>query len=174
MHSAAGGTNQRLKPAFATVCSRSRMPAPLPDTVPAVSAVAIYASTGSRPSVVSAFGSRPQAPVGYAPALRCFAQSFEMRRDQESAFRNRHTLRPIGHQFHALATIMRFVFFYFSLMTACIGGVTQPPPVRGVNSIGAEACPYVDWQMVATCGRERSGLLQKRPSCKGRMAKLRL
>jgi len=35
----------------------------------------------------------------------------------------------------------------------CIGGVTQPPPDRAVNSIGTEAHPYVDWQMVAICGR---------------------
>src|SRR5579883_189038 len=96
MHSAAGGTSQRLKPALATVCSRSRIPAPAPDTGPAVSAVAIIASTGSRPSAVSALGSRPQAPFGYASAHCCFAQSFETRRDQESAFRNRHTRRPIG------------------------------------------------------------------------------
>src|SRR5215469_1167923 len=44
MHSAAGGTSQRLKPAFATVCSRSRIPAPAPVMVPAVSAVAIRSS----------------------------------------------------------------------------------------------------------------------------------
>ena len=35
--------------------------------------------------------------------------------------------------------------------TACIGGMTQPPPLCGVNSIGAEARLCVDRQKVATC-----------------------
>src|ERR1700748_801609 len=40
IHSAAGGTIQRLKPAVATVRSLSRMPAPAPDRVPLI--VVIY------------------------------------------------------------------------------------------------------------------------------------
>src|ERR1700722_15881629 len=41
MQSAAGGTSQRLKPAFAIVCSRSRIPIPPLDTVPALLIVVI-------------------------------------------------------------------------------------------------------------------------------------
>src|SRR5580692_6035236 len=44
MQSAAGGTSQRLKPALAIVCSRSRIPAPPPDTVPALLIVVINSS----------------------------------------------------------------------------------------------------------------------------------
>src|ERR1700730_16147082 len=42
MQSAAGGTSQRLKPAFAIVCSRSRIPSPPPEILPAFSTVAIF------------------------------------------------------------------------------------------------------------------------------------
>src|SRR4051794_9581403 len=44
MHSAAGGTSQRLKPAVAMVRSRSRKPAPAPESVPALSIEAIHSS----------------------------------------------------------------------------------------------------------------------------------
>jgi hypothetical protein len=44
MQSAAGGTSQRLKPAFAIVCSRSRIPIPPPDIVPAPLIVVIHSS----------------------------------------------------------------------------------------------------------------------------------
>src|SRR6202030_1114807 len=44
MQSAAGGTSHRLKPAFAIVCSRSRIPAPAPGTVPALLIVVIQSS----------------------------------------------------------------------------------------------------------------------------------
>src|SRR5487761_1958615 len=49
MQSAAGGTSQRLKPAFATVCSRSRIPVPPPDIVPAPLIVVIRSSPYSHP-----------------------------------------------------------------------------------------------------------------------------
>ena len=52
MQSAAGGTSQRLKPAFAMVCSRSRIPSPPRDTAPALSSVAI------RPSPTAAHAGR--------------------------------------------------------------------------------------------------------------------
>src|SRR5260221_6412885 len=41
MQSAAGGTSQRLKPALAMVCSRSRMPSRAPDTLPVLLIVVI-------------------------------------------------------------------------------------------------------------------------------------
>src|SRR5277367_2924945 len=44
MQSAAGGTIQRLKPAFAMVCSRSKIPDPLPGAVPALLIVVIQPS----------------------------------------------------------------------------------------------------------------------------------
>src|SRR3979490_3151325 len=44
MQSAAGGTSQRLKPAFAIVCSRSRIPIPPPDIVLAPLIVALPSS----------------------------------------------------------------------------------------------------------------------------------
>src|ERR1700723_157404 len=44
MQSAAGGTSQRLKPALAIVCSRSRIPAPAPDMAPALLSVVINSS----------------------------------------------------------------------------------------------------------------------------------
>src|SRR5258708_4614758 len=50
MHSAAGGTSQRLKPAVAIVLSLSRIPAPAPDTVPALLIVVIETLPCSRPS----------------------------------------------------------------------------------------------------------------------------
>jgi hypothetical protein len=94
-----------------------------------------------------------------------------MRRDRESAFRSRHTLRPIGAPTRLPAAIARSCCSAWSL-TACIKGVTQPPPLRGVNSIGAEARLCVDRQKVATCGRSRAWL-RGNSFCKARMAKLR-
>src|ERR1700710_1202549 len=44
MHSAAGGTSQRLKPAVAIVCSLSRIPNPPPVIVPAPAYVLILSS----------------------------------------------------------------------------------------------------------------------------------
>src|ERR1700682_3948757 len=41
MQSAAGGTSQRLKPALAMVCSRSRIPSRAPDTLPVLLIVVI-------------------------------------------------------------------------------------------------------------------------------------
>src|ERR1700737_5441569 len=84
MQSAAGGTSQRLKPAFAIVCSRSRIPAPPPDIVPALSIVAIPSS----PAAARAGHVRIYDPV--VPALRGAAAPtllprtiFEMRQDRK-------------------------------------------------------------------------------------------
>src|SRR3954452_19701536 len=44
MHRAAGGTSQRLNPAVAMVRSRSRKPAPAPESVPALSMVDMHSS----------------------------------------------------------------------------------------------------------------------------------
>src|SRR3979409_2709975 len=44
MQSAAGGTSHRLKPAFAIVCSRSRIPSLAPDITPALLTVVIASS----------------------------------------------------------------------------------------------------------------------------------
>src|SRR6185437_5827955 len=49
MQSAAGGTNQRLKPAFAIVCSRSRIPDPALGTLPALLIEVIQPSPGQQP-----------------------------------------------------------------------------------------------------------------------------
>src|SRR3954454_11625593 len=78
MHNAAGGTSQRLKPAFATVCSRSRIPpvAP-PDRLPALSSVVIqtslqppYVGRVCQPTILF---SKPFTARG--PRLCCSAQS---------------------------------------------------------------------------------------------------
>src|SRR6266852_578069 len=70
MQSAAGGTSQRLKPAFAIVCSRSRIPSPAPDIVPALSIVAIHASpTAAHAGHVCHLRSLSSALHG-APALK--------------------------------------------------------------------------------------------------------
>src|SRR3984893_14886385 len=68
MQSAAGGTSQRLKPAFAIVCSRSRIPNPAPDIVPAPSIVVIHPSpTAARAGHVCYPRSCcPQAPFRWA------------------------------------------------------------------------------------------------------------
>src|SRR5262245_40531297 len=73
MHSAAGGTIQRLKPAVATVRSLSRMPAPAPDRVPLI--VVIYKPPLQPPLLAChLLQSHPQPKRGRQ--LRCCSAQF--------------------------------------------------------------------------------------------------
>src|ERR1700692_2905349 len=63
MQSAAGGTSQRLTPAFSIVCSRSRIPPPAPSIVPALSTVAIHPSlAAARAGHVCTYDPLPSTP----------------------------------------------------------------------------------------------------------------
>src|SRR6516162_394275 len=80
MQSAAGGTSQRLKPALAIVCSRSRTPSP-PLIVPAVSAVAIHASLQPPAlGVPAAYDSVVPSDAAHTALLLCTI--FALRQDQ--------------------------------------------------------------------------------------------
>src|SRR5580698_4138384 len=96
MQSAAGGTNQRLKPAFAMVCSRSRIPTSAPDIVLPLLIVVI----GSSPTAALAcraflspvvcylnFAHRVQASVLLPRTI------FERHRDREPPSRFQHPTR---------------------------------------------------------------------------------
>src|ERR1700732_5299140 len=93
MQSAAGGTSQRLKPAFATVCSRSRIPNPAPDTVPALLIDVIRSSPDSHPwravlpptILLSLILHGVQAPILLPRTI------FEMRQDRDTHFENSNT-----------------------------------------------------------------------------------
>src|SRR5882724_7753656 len=85
MQSAAGGTSQRLKPAFAIVCSRSRIPNPAPDMVPALPIDVIHSSPAA-----ALFGRACRAPSCClqpftAPASTLLLRTiFDMRQDRDA------------------------------------------------------------------------------------------
>src|SRR5579863_9291246 len=72
MQSAAGGTSQRLKPAFAIVCWRSKIPAPVPDTVPALLIVVIHSSPAA---ALAGHVCRPRSLLPYTLNSRRCANS---------------------------------------------------------------------------------------------------
>src|SRR5689334_6961293 len=90
MHSAAGGTSQRLKPALAIVRSRSRKPAPAPEILPALSIVVMHSSPAA------ALLSKTAATLQFLSPLRrsrpcCSAQSPDTRQDRHAHLK---TLTP--------------------------------------------------------------------------------
>src|SRR5262249_2612227 len=85
MHSAAGGTSHRLKPAFATVCSRSNIPNSAPGMVlPALSTVAIRPSLQPPAPGVSAVYDPIRQKVSHGPVIAAHANTGRARIDGAS------------------------------------------------------------------------------------------
>src|ERR1700693_2704454 len=131
MQSAAGGTSQRLKPAFAMVCSRSRIPIPPPDTVPALLIVVIPSSPNSRPSGMSAV---------YDPVVLSRSQR-KMRQDRDAHSR---ILTPGTTRYAGAGLDLRSVPLWTRMLQARIDLCTPAE-----TPIGADAGSGVDRQKVA-------------------------
>src|ERR1700737_5477306 len=143
MQSAAGGTSQRLKPAFAIVCSRSRIPAPPPDIVPALSMVAIPSSpTAAHAGHVCIYDPVVPALRGAAAPTLLPRTIFEMRQDREAHSKSQHLGRPV----------MPFAAASPGRLLPRIERANLPsaPQRTQRTKIGAEARRHVDRPKVAT------------------------
>src|SRR5216683_1749623 len=148
MQSAAGGTSQRLKPAFAIVCSRSRMPSFLaPDIVPSLLIVVICPSL--QPPV-------PSMSVDYDPVVPCpNALRRTVRTLPSRTFPDAPGSRSASKFLTPDATGYAHRQWWpcvenMSARLAC--AATQPRPILRTPaemSIGAEAARCVDRQKVA-------------------------
>src|SRR6266852_3348221 len=148
IQSAAGGTSQRLKPAFAIVCSRSRMPSFLaPDIVPSLLIVVICPSL--QPPV-------PSMSVDYDPIVPCpNALRRTVRTLPSRTFPDAPGSRSASKFLIPDATgyahrQRRPCVENMSARLAC--ATTQPRPILRTPaemSIGAEAARCVDRQKVA-------------------------
>src|SRR5664279_4883756 len=86
MQSAAGGTSQRLKPAFAIVCSRSRIPDPAPGIVPACSieAMCYFPLTAALVGLSAVYDPVILSSFTTCKLLPCCPAPFDMRQNREA------------------------------------------------------------------------------------------
>ena len=147
MQSAAGGTNQRLNPAFATVCSRSKIPCPPPDIVPALSSVAICLSPTAAHAEHVCHPTIPlssSVPSARASFLACCPAPFRTASVSRNAV---EVLTPGRTGYAARRRAGRSLYPGLRVLFPCTG--SNLPCVPTESAIGAEAGPRVDRPKVA-------------------------
>src|SRR5260370_10957853 len=135
MQSAAGGTSQRLKPALAMVCSRSRIPSRAPDTLPVLLIVVIDCLPLQPPLPGRSATYDPVAfstPANQLP-LCCLAQ-FQNALGSLSTSREIH-LMPQDMP-HAGARVDQKMCPRSAWVSAPSTDATQPPQPRRTQRVG--------------------------------------
>src|SRR6266436_1573687 len=137
MQSAAGGTSQRLKPALAMVCSRSRIPSRAPDTLPVLLIVVIDCLPLQPPLPGRSATCDPVAfstPANQLP-LCCFAQ-FQNALGSLSTSREIHLMRQdMPHMPHAGAGLDQKMCPRSACVSCPVTDASRPPQPRGERGL---------------------------------------